>query len=49
MNIFFRAYFRKKNLTENLFWSGSLSGAGSGHFQKSDQDPVKNRHDPQHC
>jgi hypothetical protein len=32
----------KKKLTENLF------GPGSGRFQKSDPDPVKNRPDPQH-
>jgi hypothetical protein len=32
------------NLAEKLFWLGS----GSGRFQKSDQDLVKNRSDPQH-
>jgi hypothetical protein len=36
-------------LAENLLGSGSGSRTGSGLFQKSDPDPVKNRPDPQHC
>jgi hypothetical protein len=32
-------------LAESLLGSGS----GSGRFQKSDPDTVKNRPDPQHC
>jgi hypothetical protein len=50
MNILFRSYFRKNisriNVSESLFWSGS--GFGSGHFQKLNPDPVKNRPHPQH-
>jgi hypothetical protein len=46
INILFGAYFRQnissRNFAENVFRSGS------GRFQKSDQDPVKNRPDPQH-
>jgi hypothetical protein len=34
----------RRNLAEHLFWSGS----GSGCFRNSDQDPIKNRPDPQH-
>jgi hypothetical protein len=49
-SIHFRAYFRQKNsrrnLDETLFLSGT--GSGSGRFQKSNPDPVKNRPDPQH-
>jgi hypothetical protein len=44
MNILFRAHFCPK-LSESLLGSGS----GSTRFQKSDQDPVKNRPDPKHC
>jgi hypothetical protein len=40
MKILFRAYFHQKNFRKKL--------AGSGRFQKSDPDPVKNRPDPKH-
>jgi hypothetical protein len=53
MKILCGAYFIKKisgkKFAENLFrsGSGSESGTGSGRFQKTDSDPVKNCPDPQ--
>jgi hypothetical protein len=46
MKLLFRAYFHQKN-----FWKKvglNLYRSGSGRFQKSDLDSVKNRPDPQH-
>jgi hypothetical protein len=37
----------RRNLVENLLRSESRTEFGSGHFQKSDPDQVKNRRDPQ--
>jgi hypothetical protein len=49
MKILFTAHFHQKNFQKKVgrqFFLGS--GSGSGRFQNSDPDPVKNRPDPQH-
>jgi hypothetical protein len=51
MNIqyFLEHIFIKKNSQKKLAQNLCRSGPGSGRFQKSDPDPVKNCPDPQHC
>jgi hypothetical protein len=51
MNILFRAYSNQQNFQKKLAKNccKSESGSGFGCFRKSDQDPVKNLPDPQHC
>jgi hypothetical protein len=46
MKILFVAYFHQKILGKKF--ANNLFRSGSGRFQKSDPDPVKNRPDPQH-